>query len=157
MQANKRDDRGSLSEYRPDDFKHAYVGDISNSIPNETSVFIEVFANSYNSSFVLPTVPKVLSLRTRGMDETNSIKKKRDGSDSHDEKIKPGMSDSLKEPAAKNGNTACPFTCKCKWKQGKETVECASKGFKNIPYIKDSGTQVGDLNNVSLYHISVTV
>ena len=81
------------------------------------------------------------------MDETNSIKKY--DSDSDDEKNNShSMSDSSVS-AGKSSNTACPLMCKCKWKRGKETVECASKGFKNIPYIKDSGTQVGIFN---MYH-----
>ena len=72
------------------------------------------------------------------MDETNSIKKRY--SDNHGEKTKHGMNDRLMQE--EKSNTACPLTCKCKWKRGKETVECASKGFKSIPHIKDSGTQV---------------
>ena len=114
--------------------------------PNGTSVFLSVFTNTTKQISVVPTVPKALLLRKRGgMDETNSIKKY--DSDSDDGKTnKPGMSDSAAVGARKKSNTACPLTCKCKWKRGKETVQCASKGFKNIPYIKDSGTQVCILN-----------
>ena len=58
------------------------------------------------------------------------------------------MSDGLKSNlGVEKSNTACPLMCKCKWKRGKETVDCASKGFKTIPYIKDSGTQVCALND----------
>ena len=78
------------------------------------------------------------------MDETNSIKKY-DRDIDGEKTNKPGMSDSSVR-AGKRSNTACPLMCKCKWKRGKETVQCASKGFKNIPYIKDSGTQVCNSN-----------
>ena len=114
--------------------KYVNMSDTSNANPNRTSVH----TNTSKQMFMAPTVPKVLSLRKRGMDETNSIKKH--DSDSDDEKTKLAMSDSV-VPTGK-GSTACPLMCKCKWKRGKETVECASKGFKNIPYITDSGTQV---------------
>ena len=83
-----------------------------------------------------PAVPKVLSLGTKVMDETNLIKPSQ--SDIQEVKIKHGKNESLTQ----GQNIACPLMCKCKWKRGKETVECASKGFKSIPHIKDSGTQV---------------
>lgn len=121
-----------------------YVDTVENhhTNPNGTSGHLRAFTDTNKPMYLQPTVPKVLSLRKRGVDETNSIKKHDSvsGGTSDDEKNKPGMSDSLL-PAEKS-NTACPLECKCKWKRGKETVECASKGFKNIPYIKDSGTQV---------------
>ena len=37
----------------------------------------------------------------------------------------------------------CPEFCACKWKKGKETVTCGLEAqFKEIPKIKDPGTQV---------------
>ena len=123
---------------------HNYVDTTENhnTNPNGTSGHFRGFTDTNKPMYLQPTVPKVLSLRKRGVDETNSIKKHDSvsGGTSDDEKNKPGMSDSLL-PAEKS-STACPLECNCKWKRGKETVECASKGFKNIPYIKDSGTQV---------------
>ena len=124
---------------------HNYVDTTENhnTNPNGTSGHLRVFTDTDKPMYIQPTVPKVLSVRKRGMDETNSIKKHDSDSSSRrsgDEKNKPGMSDSLM-PAEKS-NTACPLECKCKWKRGKETVDCASKGFKTIPHIKDSGTQV---------------
>ena len=37
----------------------------------------------------------------------------------------------------------CPEFCACKWKKGKETITCGLEAkFKEIPKIKDPGTQV---------------
>ena len=104
---------------------------------------------------MLSTVPKALSLRKGVMDESNSIKKH--DSHSNNEKTELSMSDGLKSNlGVEKSDTACPSMCKCKWKRGKETVDCASKGFKTIPYIKDSGTQVCAMNglasNIVLLH-----
>lgn len=45
---------------------------------------------------------------------------------------------------------ACPDLCTCKWKSGKQTVECVDKGFLAIPEGIDPGTQVLEFsrNNV---------
>lgn len=45
---------------------------------------------------------------------------------------------------------ACPNLCTCKWKYGKQTVECIHKGFLAIPQGMDPGTQVLEFsrNNV---------
>ena len=32
--------------------------------------------------------------------------------------------------------------CVCKWKRGKETVECADAGYRDIPHVSGAGTQV---------------
>lgn len=46
--------------------------------------------------------------------------------------------------------TACPSLCTCKWKGGKQTVECVNKSMTTIPDGIESGTQVLDFsgNNV---------
>ena len=38
----------------------------------------------------------------------------------------------------------CPEVCTCKWKGGKQTVECINASLSNIPNI-EAGTQVLDL------------
>ena len=47
---------------------------------------------------------------------------------------------------------ACPPTCECKWKNGKQTVECTKErnSFTDIPSGLDQGTQVLDLSNNEL-------
>lgn len=40
----------------------------------------------------------------------------------------------------------CPEECNCKWKSGKETVECRKAGFIEIPSNLHHGTQVLDMN-----------
>lgn len=45
---------------------------------------------------------------------------------------------------------ACPELCTCKWKYGKQTVDCIHKGFLEVPQGMDPGTQVLEFsrNNV---------
>lgn len=45
---------------------------------------------------------------------------------------------------------ACPKLCTCKWKSGKQTVECASNGFLAIPHGIDAGTQVLEFSHNNL-------
>jgi Immunoglobulin I-set domain/Leucine rich repeat len=49
-------------------------------------------------------------------------------------------------------SVACPSACVCKWKGGKQTVECVNKGLIAIPDGMDPGTQVLDFagNNLQL-------
>lgn len=49
---------------------------------------------------------------------------------------------------------ACPSLCVCKWKSGKQTVECEEKGLLSIPKGMDPGTQVLDFsgNNLQVLH-----
>ncbi|KAL1139948.1 hypothetical protein AAG570_006925 [Ranatra chinensis] len=46
---------------------------------------------------------------------------------------------------------ACPSSCVCKWKGGKQTVECINKSLITIPQGMDQGTQVLDFagNNLN--------
>ncbi|KAJ8928912.1 hypothetical protein NQ314_018458 [Rhamnusium bicolor] len=48
----------------------------------------------------------------------------------------------------------CPFPCICKWKNGKQTVECINKDLVVIPEGMDSGTQVLEFsgNNLRTLH-----
>ncbi|RZC32455.1 LRR 8, and/or I-set domain containing protein [Asbolus verrucosus] len=48
----------------------------------------------------------------------------------------------------------CPVFCSCKWKNGKQTVECINKGLVLIPEGMDSGTQVLEFcgNNLQTLH-----
>ena len=43
----------------------------------------------------------------------------------------------------------CPEACKCKWKGGKETVECVNASLVAVPSM-DADTQVLDLGNNNL-------
>lgn len=45
------------------------------------------------------------------------------------------------------GDVGCPDKCVCKWKSGKETVECVGSGLTAIPQGIAPGTQVLDLNH----------
>ncbi|XP_054263688.1 leucine-rich repeat-containing protein 24-like [Macrosteles quadrilineatus] len=47
---------------------------------------------------------------------------------------------------------ACPSSCVCKWKGGKQTIECINKNLITIPDGMDQGTQVLDFtgNNLKL-------
>lgn len=47
---------------------------------------------------------------------------------------------------------ACPTSCVCKWKGGKQTIECINKNLITIPDGMDQGTQVLDFsgNNLKL-------
>ncbi|XP_065352746.1 uncharacterized protein kek2 [Cloeon dipterum] len=49
-------------------------------------------------------------------------------------------------------SVACPTACVCKWKGGKQTVECVNKGLIAIPEGMDPGTQVLDFagNNLQI-------
>lgn len=49
---------------------------------------------------------------------------------------------------------ACPRVCVCKWKGGKQTVECVNKGLQTIPPGIDQGTQVLDITGNSLIILS---
>lgn len=49
---------------------------------------------------------------------------------------------------------ACPPTCVCKWKGGKQTVECVNKSLVIMPDGVDSGTQVLDLTGNNLKNLS---
>ncbi len=46
--------------------------------------------------------------------------------------------------------TACPDTCTCKWKGGKQTVECINKGLAALPEGIDPETQVLDISGSTL-------
>lgn len=46
---------------------------------------------------------------------------------------------------------ACPNTCICKWKNGKQTVECTGKHLLLIPEGIDSGTQVLEFSRNNLH------
>lgn len=45
---------------------------------------------------------------------------------------------------------ACPISCVCKWKGGKQTVECVNKNLITIPDGIDPGTQVLDFSGNNL-------
>lgn len=47
--------------------------------------------------------------------------------------------------------TCCPTSCICKWKNGKQTVECNNKDLLIIPEGMDSGTQVLEFNGNNLH------
>lgn len=47
--------------------------------------------------------------------------------------------------------TSCPTSCICKWKNGKQTVECNNKDLLIIPEGMDSGTQVLEFNGNNLH------
>lgn len=46
---------------------------------------------------------------------------------------------------------ACPSLCVCKWKSGKQTVECNNRDLLIIPEGMDSGTQVLEFNGNNLH------
>lgn len=48
----------------------------------------------------------------------------------------------------------CPNICSCKWKNGKQTAECAGKGLTIIPADLDEGTQVIDVSQNSFTEIT---
>ncbi|CAL4102302.1 unnamed protein product [Meganyctiphanes norvegica] len=50
--------------------------------------------------------------------------------------------------------TTCPHQCVCKWKGGKQTVECVNKALNTIPQGMDPGTQVLDVTGNSLVILS---
>lgn len=45
---------------------------------------------------------------------------------------------------------ACPSTCECKWKNGKQTALCSNKELRDIPAGLDPGTQVLDFTGNSV-------
>ncbi|XP_039283696.1 leucine-rich repeat-containing protein 24 [Nilaparvata lugens] len=47
----------------------------------------------------------------------------------------------------------CPLSCICKWKGGKQSVECVNKGLITIPDGMDQGTQVLDFSGNNLQHL----
>ncbi|XP_064098438.1 leucine-rich repeat, immunoglobulin-like domain and transmembrane domain-containing protein 3 [Macrobrachium nipponense] len=47
-------------------------------------------------------------------------------------------------------SSACPSVCTCKWKNGKQAVECKNKGLASIPTGIDIDTQVLDLSGNNL-------
>lgn len=50
--------------------------------------------------------------------------------------------------------TGCPNGCTCKWKGGKQTVECVNKSLLAIPIGTDTGTQVLDMSGNALEALS---
>lgn len=52
--------------------------------------------------------------------------------------------------ATLSGSDNCPQVCLCKWKGGKQTVECMDRGLIMIPEGIDSATQVLDLSGNNL-------
>lgn len=48
----------------------------------------------------------------------------------------------------------CPVGCMCKWKGGKQTVECVNKSLTAIPGGMDAGTQVLDMSGNALDELS---
>lgn len=48
----------------------------------------------------------------------------------------------------------CPAGCTCKWKGGKQTVECVNKSMSAIPVGMDAGTQVLDMSGNALAALS---
>jgi len=40
------------------------------------------------------------------------------------------------------GGIACPTDCSCKWKGGKQSVECLNRSLRTFPGPIDPGTQV---------------
>lgn len=47
----------------------------------------------------------------------------------------------------------CPERCNCKWKGGKQTVECPNQGFETIPAGLDPGTQVLEFSGNNVKHL----
>ncbi|XP_031777401.1 leucine-rich repeat-containing protein 24 [Nasonia vitripennis] len=48
---------------------------------------------------------------------------------------------------------ACPSACSCKWKAGKEWVECAARGLQGLPQGAREETQVLDLSGNQLFSL----
>lgn len=48
-------------------------------------------------------------------------------------------------------SSGCPDSCICKWKNGKQTVECVNKDLLIIPDGMDSGTQVLEFSGNNLH------
>lgn len=49
-----------------------------------------------------------------------------------------------------SGSDSCPAVCSCKWKSGKQSVECNDKGLIAIPESIDPETQLLDMSNNNL-------
>jgi len=49
---------------------------------------------------------------------------------------------------------ACPASCICKWKSGKETVECVNRNLRGIPNGINPDTQVLDVSGNSIKNLS---
>ncbi|KAJ8683680.1 hypothetical protein QAD02_019472 [Eretmocerus hayati] len=50
-------------------------------------------------------------------------------------------------------SSGCPDKCSCKWKGGKEWVECANRELENLPHGAREETQVLDLSGNQLYRL----
>ena len=55
-------------------------------------------------------------------------------------------SSSVGEGGGGGGNGGCPEACTCKWKNGKQTVECVNASLSSIPDL-EHGTQVLDMSH----------
>ncbi|XP_034242956.1 amphoterin-induced protein 2 [Thrips palmi] len=49
---------------------------------------------------------------------------------------------------------ACPSSCECKWKNGKQTALCVNKDLRDVPQAVDPGTQVLDLSSNAIRALS---
>ncbi|XP_017769423.1 PREDICTED: leucine-rich repeat-containing protein 24-like [Nicrophorus vespilloides] len=49
--------------------------------------------------------------------------------------------------------SSCPESCVCKWKNGKQTVECSDRGLLVVPEGMDTGTQVLEFAGNNLRHL----
>ena len=47
----------------------------------------------------------------------------------------------------------CPSVCMCRWKNGKQTVECRNQQLASVPSVVDAETQVLDLNGNNLQNL----
>ena len=55
--------------------------------------------------------------------------------------------------AMSRGGEFCPSVCQCKWKGGKQTVECIDKQLITIPENIDQTTQVLDMSGNNLQQL----
>lgn len=53
-------------------------------------------------------------------------------------------------PIVSNSHGSCPSVCACKWKGGKQTVECLERALITVPENIDSETQVLDMSGNNL-------
>ncbi len=58
---------------------------------------------------------------------------------------------------SKTGVDGCPYRCVCKWKGGKETVECVNASLSALPPSLDRHTQVLDLSWNFLPHLPTEI
>lgn len=58
---------------------------------------------------------------------------------------------------ATSSGEPCPKSCNCRWKSGKQTVECRSARLRIVPTDLDPGTQVLDLSNNELHALPAEV